>query len=64
VCNPDAIIILRLGCCGSLKNWDAVVLSKIGMLWLSQNYYDNYVRVIVRQLSVTNWDAVAFPKLL
>jgi len=34
------------------------------MLWLSQNYYDNYMCVILMQLSLKNWDAVALPNLL
>jgi hypothetical protein len=28
-----------------------VIINKNGMLWLSQNYYDNYVCVILMQLS-------------
>jgi len=33
------------------------------MMWLSQNYHDNYVCVILMQLSFKNWDVVALLKL-
>jgi hypothetical protein len=34
------------------------------MLWLSQNYYDNYVCVILMKLSLKIWDAVALQKII